>query len=209
MNNKSKEKIVFKIITLGNSGVGKTSIIKRYLNNSFDDNTLSTIGLEFSLKKIKLEEGKEINLKLIDTGGQERFKSLSTSYLKNAEGVLFVFALNNKESFEELKNWIEIFNDNSLNKVYIAKYIVGNKCDIKDRYINEDSIKEFSNNNGMKYFEISAKNNINIENLFQEMGEILYDNYIKSGRGKNNQIKLEVKSKKKKECCNSIRHTDI
>ena len=184
MNNKSKEKIVFKIITLGNSGVGKTSIIKRYLNNSFDDNTLSTIGLEFSLKKIKLEEGKEINLKLIDTGGQERFKSLSTSYLKNAEGVLFVFALNNKESFEELKNWIEIFNDNSLNKVYIAKYIVGNKCDIKDRYINEDSIKEFSNNNGMKYFETSAKNNINIENVFQEMGEILYDNYIKSGRGK-------------------------
>ena len=203
MNNKSKENIVFKIITLGNSGVGKTSIIERYINNIFNDNAISTVGLEFCVKKIKLKDGKEISLKLMDTSGQEKYSAVTKSYLKNAEGVLFVFALNNKESFDKLREWIQNFNDNSLNKDYIAKYIVGNKCDLKDISIKENEIKEFSDFNGMEYFITSAKENINIEKIFQEMGEILYDNYIKSGRGKNNQMKLVEKSNKKKknECC--------
>ena len=103
MNNKNKEQTVFKIITLGNSGVGKTSIIERYINNIFNDNAISTVGLEFCVKKIKLKDGKEISLKLMDTSGQEKYSAVTKSYLKNAEGVLFVFALNNKESFDKLR----------------------------------------------------------------------------------------------------------
>ena len=205
MSDKSKDKIVFKIITLGNSGVGKTSIINRFLTNIFDNNSMTTIGLDFSLKKLMLKDGSEINISLIDTGGQEKYRSLSTSYFKNVDGILFVFSLNNKDSFDELKNWIENFNEyNTLDKKNIAKYIVGNKCDLEDKCINEGLIKEFSTINGMDYFETSAKENININNVFQQIGEVLYEEYIKSGTGNKKQLKLENKSKEKKDCiCNN------
>ena len=210
MNYKKKEDLTFKIITLGNAGVGKTSIIKRYSYGIFDNNSLPTIGFEFSVKKIKLKNGIEINLKLIDTNGQEKYRALSTSYLKHADGVFFVFALNNKESYDELTKWIEIFNDNNQNIENIGKYIVGNKSDLKEKNINEDEIKDFSKKNGMDYFQTSAKDDINIEKIFQEMGEFLYLNYIKLGRGKDNQIKLEAKSdKKKNKCCQSLIPPDV
>ena len=91
---KSKENAdTMRVITLGESGVGKTSIIRRYIHNIFDENNLSTIGLNFSFKEVKLKNGKSINIKLIDTAGQEKYKALAKSYFKNVDAVLFVFML--------------------------------------------------------------------------------------------------------------------
>ena len=100
MSKKFKNEIEdsMKVITLGESEVGKTSIIRRYIHNIFDENNLSTIGLNFSFKYIKLKDGNTINLKLIDTAGQEKYKALAKSYFKNVDAVLFVFALNSEES---------------------------------------------------------------------------------------------------------------
>ena len=119
----------FKIITLRNSGVGKTSIINKFVHLDFIENILSTIGIEFSAKELILKNNQKILLKMIDTGGQEKFKSLSSSYFKHADGVFFVFALNNKQSFFQIKDWIELFKENSDNN-NIPKYLVGNKCDL-------------------------------------------------------------------------------
>ena len=96
------EELIFRIITLGNSGVGKTSILKRYVFNKFEESAISSIGVIFSFKDvaIKNDENKKVKLKLIDTAGEEKYRSLSKSYYKTAEAVIFVFALNSKESFD-------------------------------------------------------------------------------------------------------------
>ena len=120
----------------------------------------------FSHKEIVLKNNITIKLKLMDTSGQERFRSLSKSYFKNADGVFFVFALNNDKNFEDLKNWIDEFkNNNSLSSV-IPKYLVGNKSDLSNTNITETLIKQFQEENNMDYYEISAKTNKNIDKLF-------------------------------------------
>ena len=216
MNKKIKNiaKKVFKIITLGNAGVGKTSIIRSYLGYGFETNALSTIGLDFAKKEIKLKNKEKIHFQLIDTSGQEKYKSLSVSYLKHADGVLFVFALNNKLSFEQITDWIRLFEEEHFGKDNIPKYLVGNKCDLeKDIEVKEDSINNFLNNKkDMIYFQTSAKDNINIEEVFHEMAEKLYEEYKESGIENKPQIKLDEQpknKKKRKECCNIKVEPDI
>ena len=208
MSDKQKRKeeenknIEFKIITLGDSGVGKTSIIRRYVDNIYDDNSLSTVGLTFFFKDIKLKNNKTIQLKIIDTGGQEKYKALAKSYFRNAEAILFVFGLDDKESYENMTEWIKLFNENHNGKEGIPQYLIGNKSDLK-RNIDKNIIEEFAKNNNLCYKETSAKENICIDEIFEEIGEKLYDDYEKSGRGKRFQsiIKIAHKKKKKKVCC--------
>ena len=207
-----KQNELFKIITVGNTGVGKTSIIKRYIYNIFEDNTLCTVGLDFLEKDITLKNQKEIKLKLVDTGGEERFRALSKTYFKNAEAVLFVFALNNQESFSEIQNWINLFHNAHNGNPNIPKFLVGNKCDLKEKNIEQNDIDNFAQNNNLKYIETSAKDNILITELFQEIGEILYKDFVESGKGhksqKKNNIMLNKDKEKKNDGCCSIK-TDL
>ena len=199
------EELIFRIITLGNSGVGKTSILKRYVFNKFEESAISSIGVIFSFKDvaIKNDENKKVKLKLIDTAGEEKYRSLSKSYYKTAEAVIFVFALNNKESFDEITNWLNLFKEN--NNDDIPKYLIGNKTDL-EREIDNDIILEFSKDNNLKYIELSAKNAQNIDEFFDEIANDLYKNYLEKGdlnKNKNaNKIKLTSNLKKKKgNCC--------
>ena len=102
----------FKIILLGNSGVGKTSILERYAYNRFNEELLATLGLNFITEQVTLDNFKRIELKIWDTAGQEKFRSLSKSYFRNVDAVLFVFAINDSLSFENIKDWIELYNNN-------------------------------------------------------------------------------------------------
>ena len=189
-----------KIITLGESGVGKTSIIRRYIHNIFDENNLSTIGLNFSFKEVKLKDGNIINLKLIDTAGQEKYRALAKSYFKNVDAALFVFAMNSQESFDNIKNWIKLFDDNHNGKTGIPKYLIGNKSD-QERVVQDDLIEQLKNEyKDYKYFETSAKNNDGIENLFKEIGEDLYKILSeKEGKGrKKSQSAVKISKYKNK-----------
>ena len=200
---KSKENAdTMRVITLGESGVGKTSIIRRYIHNIFDENNLSTIGLNFSFKEVKLKNGKSINIKLIDTAGQEKYKALAKSYFKNVDAVLFVFSLNNQDSFDNMKNWINLFNDNHNGKEGIPKYLIGNKADEK-REVQKNMVDEFLSKNKYKYFETSAKDNNGIDELFQELSEDLYTILIEAGSNKtqNAQTLNKFKRKPKKPDC--------
>ena len=189
-----------KIITLGEATVGKTSIIRRYIHNIFEENNLSTIGLNFSFKQVKLKSGKNINIKLIDTAGQEKYRSLAKSYFKNVDIVLFVFALDDQNSFDNMINWINLFNENHNGKEGIPRYLIGNKAD-KEKKVQKDMIDQFINQNKIKYYETSAKNNTGIDELFQELSEEFYTNFIETGEHKRTQSAQKIsnyKNKKKK-----------
>ena len=197
--------LTFRIITLGDSNVGKTSIIKKYLFNSFDDESYATVGIQFSFKVVTLSNNKNIRLKLIDTAGQEKYLSLSQSYFKNADGVLFVFSLDDKKSFEHVNYWIKSFEETRSDINNILIYLVGNKCDLK-QVIDQNLIDELAKKIGHKYIATSALNGNNIENLFNEMDENFYKNY----KPKSSQSKFKIKNKNKgKSKCNLCSSNDL
>ena len=198
----------FKIITLGDSSVGKTSIIKRYTNNIFEEETLPTVGIGFSFKEVTLENGTKIKIKLIDTAGQEKYNSLSKSYYKNAEGVLFVFAYDNKDSFDHVEKWLESFKKNC-DKEDIPFFLVGNKIDLEKKKVDDKSIDDLKNRINIKDFiQTSAKENKGIEDLFSQLSKKLYEYKEKHPEKKQENQQLdnyeknvkERKEKRKKIC---------
>ena len=202
--NNDEENLSFKLITLGNAGVGKTSILQRYLYDKFNINSESTIGIELSYKEIILENNESVTLKIIDTCGQEKYRSLSKSYFKNTDGVLFVFDLSNNESFKEITDWIKLFNENHNGKEKVPKCLVGSKCDLEKK-VTDDKIKEVSQKYNLHYYETSAKDNFNINKLFEDMSKILYENKKLNKNEKQKSIKIinqKIEEKpKKRNCC--------
>ena len=191
------EKLTFKIITIGDANVGKTSIIRRYIYNVFNEITMSTIGLTFSFKEIILKNGEKIKLKLVDTAGQEKYNSLSKSYFKNVDGVLFIFAFNKLETFQNIEKWIHLFEESN-NDTNLPKYLIGNKNDL-EKEVDKDLIDNFVEKYNYKFEECSALNNDNIDHIFQDIGEVLYQQYqLKEKDQKNIKITEFVEKKEKK-----------
>ena len=204
-NNKNFD-LEFKIITLGDSGVGKTSIINRFINDSFNNDEKLTLGIKFSFQIIKLSNGKDVKLNIIDTSGQEKYRSLPTSYFRNVDAVLFVFDLNQKLSFENIQKWINTFNENNNGKYCKKQYLVGNKNDL-EQVVDQKLIDDFSQNNNLIYSGISAKTSNRVKELFEIIANELYDevdkksNYsIKSQRSRI--ISRIHNNKRQKKCCN-------
>jgi len=196
----------FKIITLGDSGVGKTSIIKRYCDKKFNDNNQSTIGINFPYKEMNVDKKNKkikIKLKLIDTCGQEKYKSLSKAYYRNADAVLFIFSMNETDTLDTINGWMESFKDNNNKAEEILKYLVGTKNDLEIK-VNQSLIDEFSQKNNLKFISTSAKKNNNIDELFEEIGKKLYSKLGEKGDFNQKNFKInEIKETKKRNgCCN-------
>ena len=198
----SKEEKTFTIITLGDSGVGKTSIINRYTKDCFDENSASTLGMSFSFKEIVFNNKDKIKLKFVDTAGQEKYKSLAKSYLKNVDEVLFVFSMNNKETFKTINNWMELFRNNNNREDKIPKYLVGTKNDLEIK-VEQSLIDDFAQKFNIPFISTSAKKNNNIDKLFDEIGETLYNNYKNKGDKGQNNIKIKIAKNNQKKCCHS------
>ena len=181
---------------IGDSETGKSSFLIRYVRNNFSDIFLTTIGLD---KEIKIYQhmDKKYRLILWDTAGQERFKSLPKKYFQNADGILLLYDVSKKDTFEHVKNWIEDikFNLNEERKTNI--YLIGNKLDLERNVTREEGL-EMAKELGMKYFECSNKLNININEI---MAHMIMDcsEGIKKEK-KENKLKNNRKNKKKK-CC--------
>ena len=158
-----------KITILGSSSVGKTSIIKRYIENKFDEtSTGATIVGTFHVKRIKIDPFTEANLQIWDTAGQELYRSLAKNYLHDSKGVLVVFDLTNEKSFEELDSWLEDINNTVSENV--PKILVGNKSDLQEKVISDEKASKYAEEHKMKYQIVSAKSGINIELLFETVG---------------------------------------
>ena len=155
---------LFKILLLGDSGVGKSSIIIRYIENNFSNNLMNSIGVDFKLKNIEVDS-KKIKLQIWDTAGQERFKTITTSYYKGAHAILIVFDITDRDSFDHIRNWMADID--KFAKEGVLRILVGNKCDlVNNRKIGMEEAKEIANKYGIKYIETSAKDTINIDDLF-------------------------------------------
>ena len=196
---------VAKIALLGDSTVGKTSICLTYKGIEFKENTLFTIGTDKFDKIIKVENGKEIKLVIWDTAGQERFRSIALSAIKSVNGIILVADLTKKESFINIKMWLEDIQNNFNNPSLV---LFGNKADLTEkRQVSSEEAKKYAEENGLIYFETSAKTNQGINEGFSYIANQAYkkaEQKLKSGNSKNFEIgKDEIKETESSKCCGS------
>ena len=213
-NKPSNYQYIFKLILIGNSGVGKTCILQRYMKHTFEESYKCTIGVDFLMKSIVIN-GQTVKLQLWDTAGQEKYKSMASSYYRGANVALIVFDITNHESFDALPLWIENFYKNGPEQKNII--LIGNKNDLPDlRQVTQQEAEAFSQTNNMMYFETSAKEGDNIEYIFNYAAEKLLEFYgrnneaiLKRQMTPNNdiqssnfkEIRIEESPNKKKNCC--------
>ena len=172
MDLKNLEVFEYKIILIGDPGVGKTSIMTKFVSNEFQNTYLSTIGVEFKLKEIYINNNTCARLKIWDTCGQEKFRAITRQYFKNSEGVFIVFDLSNRETIKRLNVWMKDIQDNIDNDFFI--FLVGNKTDIKERDLTiSEEAKQFAINKKINYYEVSAKTGSGIYNIFEKMASKL------------------------------------
>ena len=156
---------LFKILLLGDAGVGKSSIILRYTKNEFNAKMVSSIGVDFKTKDIIVND-KRVKLQIWDTAGHERFRTITTSYYRGAHGIVTVFDLTDRESFEHIEKWLDEINKYA--KENVMRFLIGNKSDLVDkRQVQYEEARALSNRLNIYYVETSAKNNINVSDFFQ------------------------------------------
>ena len=200
------EDVILKIIILGASTVGKTSIFLRYFNNEFSHGTLTTLGVDFKTKFFKFED-KKLKINYIDTAGQEKFKSISENYLKGTDGVILVFDLTNKETLDLVNYWADCIKKNNRDNIGIILF--GNKSDLEnDRDVTYEEGKNLADKLKCLYYEGSAKTGENIEFVMNEIAKISYFEWKKT---KENRMSIRLSSaasieeekidNKKKFCC--------
>lgn len=154
-----------KILLIGDSNVGKTSILLRYDENEFKNTYMSTIGIDFRIKTISIDN-KKVKLQIWDTAGQERFRSITTSYYKLAMGIVLVYDITSEKSFSNISYWFDNIKKNA--NVNVKKILVANKSDLNDeRAIEYERGKELALNYDVPFYEISTKNGDNIGEIFE------------------------------------------
>ena len=160
-----------KIVFTGDPSVGKTSIIRRFCENKFDEiGPMSTVMVGYNNKKLKIDPYTEVEMKIWDTAGQEKYRSMTRGYLRDSNGIFIVFDLSKKKSFDSLKSWLDEINNADISKNCV-KILIGNKSDFKEKEVDENTAKKFAEENNMKFLSVSAKKGINIESMFEIMGD--------------------------------------
>ena len=203
--NNEKKLTRINLITLGDGQVGKTSLILRYTNDYFGNNYIATIGFDFKFKNEKLKNGEEITVKIFDTAGQEKYRSLAANFLKKADGIILVYDITYKISFENLNKWLKDINENAKGLPIV---LIGNKTDLEEnREVSKEEGNEFAKkiNEEIEFYEASCKTGENIKEAIRFLVEKIYKKY----QGKNMAeesiiIKKENKNKnnkKDKKCC--------
>ena len=190
----------FKILLLGDSSVGKTCFLKRYIDDTFQDVYLSTIGFDYKYKCITLKEGKNIKLQIWDTAGQERFRTIAKSYYKGAHGIILMYDVTDQKSFDSIKKWLEQIKEEAPNKVSVL--LVANKIDIEKRIITKEDGENIAKSYDLDIYESSAKDNINVSEAFEDLAEKINAKYkIMKERGKKLEENVPDMTKNKKKCC--------
>ena len=198
MSEEKTKRRVIKLSIIGDSGTGKTSIINRFTGHEFNINTITNLGIDRKEVQMKMKDGNEIKLIIWDTAGQERFYSISSGTIKNSQGIIICFSIDDKKSFNNVINWL---NDVREISEKIPLVLFGNKCDkIEERNVTEEEAQNMADNHDMIYFETRAKDNINIKEGFESIVE---EAYKKGFVIEETKIKIgkENNKKNKKKCC--------
>ena len=198
--------LTFKVIVIGNSGVGKTSITNNAVKHSFFENYRSTIGMEIFSLYLQINH-KLIKLQIWDTCGQEIYRSLISNFYRNSSMAIIVYSIDKRSSFKDIELWIKELKVNSSPDIKIM--LIGNKLDLKEKreVTYEEGLKYLNDYEMINFYETSAKTGENIQKIFQEIGLILYKDYIKykdEATNKSNstfKTNLNDFNQKKKSCC--------
>ena len=199
MNENANTDFAFKILLLGDSSVGKTCFLKRYTDNTFQDAYLSTIGFDFKFKFVTLDNGKTVKVQLWDTAGQERFRTIAKSYYKGAHGIILIYDVTNRKTYDNIKKWLNQIRDEASNRISII--LVANKIDCEDtRQVTKEEGETLAKASNLPIFEASAKDSINVNESFQFLIEKINENV--SNIITQNVTKLNNNKKQdKKGCC--------
>lgn len=197
---------LLKYLIIGSSGVGKSSLLLRYIDDKYSNEHIVTIGVDFKIKTLNIKN-KKTKINIWDTAGQERFKGITGSYYKGASGVMVVYDITDAESFNKVNDWLIEIEKNAPNAVY--KILIGNKSDLLEaRQVSFDQGKELADTYGMKFIETSAKSSTNVENAFITMTEDIIESKMKSTKEKPKQQNVVLNpnkgndlTEKKKGCC--------
>jgi len=195
---------LFKLLIIGDSGVGKSSLLVRFADNMFSPNYITTIGVDFKIRTLVIK-GERVKLQIWDTAGQERFRTITSTYYRGTHGVIVVYDVTNGDSFANVKRWLHEIEQNC---DHVSKILVGNKNDDPSRKVVLTSdAQRFANQIDISLFETSAKDNINVHEIFQDITEQVL-------RSKQRQVESEQeretvklaetqhgKSNKSKKCC--------
>ena len=207
----------YKFLVLGDQMVGKTSVLERYINRTFKSNYLLTIGMDKRFKRLEVNNT-DVDIFITDTAGQERFRSLTKMFYKGADGILVGFSLTEAKTLESVNYWINEINQNCSKEYPISLVLFGNKCDDKENIqVKQEDIDKIKDKYNLTYFETSAKDNINIQNIFEYLTKMtiikrknlqnigLSDNAsfddIVIKEKENQKLEVKITKQKKKKFC--------
>jgi len=167
---------LFKVLVIGDSGVGKSCLLLRFADDTYRESFISTIGVDFKIRTIDLDS-KTIKLQIWDTAGQERFRTITTSYYRGAQGIIVVYDTTDLQSFKNVKQWLQEIDKYATEQVKIL--LVGNKSDLSSkRAVSYEEGKEFADSLGLSFIETSAKSSSNVEKAFIHMTSQIKERYI-------------------------------
>lgn len=158
---------LFKLLLIGDSGVGKSNMLLRFADDVYREDSSATIGVDFKICSLRIQ-GKSVKMQIWDTAGQERFRTITSSYYRNSHGIMVVYDVTDRSSFEHVRGWMQEIEKYS--KASIQRMLVGNKCDlVSKRAILQDEGADLAQELGVRFMETSAKNSHNIEHAFELM----------------------------------------
>jgi Ras-related protein Rab-1A len=179
---------LFKVLIIGDSGVGKSALLLRFTEDTFSEYYISTIGVDFKIRTIE-QDGKYIKLQIWDTAGQERFKTITSSYYRGAHGIMLVYDVTDGESFTNIQQWLTEISRYGSDTV--TKLLIGNKSDQENkRVISTNSGKEYAESLNINFIETSAKTSNNIDDAFYQMTREIKNRMRETPVLKNNTSKI-------------------
>jgi len=194
---------LFKLVLIGDSGVGKSCLLLRFADDNFTDSYISTIGVDFRFRTITIDD-KIVKLQIWDTAGQERFRTITSAYYRGADGIIMVYDVTSSESFDHVEEWLSevdrYANENT------SKLLVGNKADlIEEKQVTKETAQSFADKLGISFLETSAKTATNVDNAFLTMAKELIKTKEATSPGEGDGGGVVLKNlntqQKKGKCC--------
>jgi len=198
----------YKVVFLGDESAGKTSLVRRYMYGTFEEDVQATIGMDFQSKTVVLDDGRSVRLQLWDTAGQERFRSLIPSYIRDAAAAVVVYDITKRQSFDDVERWLSELRDHAEENIVVL--LVGNKSDLKHlRAVSTQEASEFADKQGLAAIETSALDSSNVDVAFHRILSDIYNAMSKRqlraeaerGASQNIQVDAEPTQQRGSKCC--------
>ena len=187
----------YKVLILGDKAVGKSCFLIRFTENKFQEIYLSTAGMDYKYKDVMYEEGKTIRLQIWDTAGQERYRTITTGLFKGAAGIILMYDITDKQTFNNVREWIKSIEEETSKKVILI--LVGNKVDKKEREVLKAEGEQIAEEYNFPFFETSAQSGLNVNSVFETLAKLIVE---KKAQSANQGHKLtNTKNNEKKKCC--------